>query len=135
MYRLMLVLIAFTGVRSPGHHARAAEEAPDGWRAYAARSEIAPRSWIVRHEDSRGSYGLGLAGRGEEAVDGRWLRTVPVTAGKHYVFTAHYQAKNVATPTRSILASVLWFDSAREQVEQAEYPLVSPVRSSDGWTT
>src|SRR5262249_46066409 len=51
------------------------------------------------------------------------------------VFSAQYQAKQVATPARSILARVLWFDAANKQVEQAEYPLVSPHRTPDGWNT
>ncbi|MCI0459546.1 MAG: carbon-nitrogen hydrolase family protein [Gemmataceae bacterium] len=137
MYRLFLLLVVLASLRCPGYHARAAEEAPDGWQTYAARSEIAPRFWVARHQDGPAphSYGLGLAGRGEETVDGRWTRTVPVTAGKYYVFTTDYQAKHVATPSRSILARLFWFNAAQKQVEQAEYPLPSPQPDAHGWTT
>lgn len=117
--------------------AQDAEPARDGWHTYAVRDEIAPRFWVVRDPKLTGpqAYSLGMAGRGDEAVDGRWQRRMPVTAGKHYVFTAEYQAKNVATPTRSVLARVLWFDAAGQQVGQAEYPFTSPHRRSDGWKT
>ena len=93
---------------------------PDGWHSFSVREEIAPRFWTER----RGSeVALGLAGRGSEAVDGRWRREVPVTAGKSYAFTAEYAARNVPQPARSILARVLWFSASGKQVEQAEYPM------------
>src|SRR5262245_43930416 len=104
-----------------------AESAPEGWRTYAVREELAPRFWVVRDPKPTDppTYALGLAGRGDDAVDGRWQRKVPVTAGQYYVFTAQYQAKTVATPSRSVLARILWFDAAGKQVAQAEYPVTS----------
>jgi predicted amidohydrolase len=110
--------------------------APDGWQTYAVRDEIAPRFWVSRTPKAKGSelYFLGLAGRGDEAVDGRWLRKVPVKAGKFYVFSASYKAKEVATPRRSVLARVLWFGAGGKQLGQAEYPLTRPKADSKGWT-
>jgi predicted amidohydrolase len=109
----------------------ASPDAPDGWQTHAARDEIAPRSWVDRPADS--SYVLGLAGRGQASVDGRWRRRVDVSAGKYYVFRAEYQAEHVATPTRSVLARVTWLDAGRKQVEQPEFPLASPQPASGGW--
>jgi hypothetical protein len=40
---------------------------PGGWRPYAVRDEIAPRSWNERGPG--GELVLGLAGRGDDAVD------------------------------------------------------------------
>lgn len=119
---------------SVGVQADETSSAPDGWRTYAARPEIAPRFWVEQPKDGSASrtYHLGLAGR-DEAIDGRWLRTGPVEAGKYHVFQAEYQARNVATPARSILARVLWLDAKGKQLGQAEYPFTSPHQTSDGW--
>ncbi len=132
--QMLILALAGLGFSIPVY---AGEAAPDGWQLFAARAEIEPRAWIVRHKELGAAYPyyLGLAGRGDEAVDGRWLRNVRVKAGQYYVLTAQYRAKNVTTPTRSILARVFWFDAAGRQVEQAEYPLTSPHSESDGWTT
>ena len=103
----------------------------DGWRPYAAREEIAPRSWSER--DAQGALCLGLAGRGDDAVDGRWAREVPVVPGKTYGFGAAYRASGVASPSRSVLARLVWLDAAGEAMRPMEYPLVGPA-AADGWT-
>jgi predicted amidohydrolase len=103
----------------------------DGWRPYATREEIAPRSWSDR--DGQGGVRLGLAGRGDDAVDGRWAREVPVVPGKTYAFGAAYRAQDVASPSRSVLARLVWLDAAGETMRPMEYPLVGPARS-DGFT-
>ena len=65
-----LIVIALMGVGEP---------TPDGWHTYSARDEIAPAFRVERSksETAPHSYMLGLAGRGDEAVDGRWVREVP----------------------------------------------------------
>ena len=103
----------------------------EGWRPYAAREEIAPRSWSER--DAQGGLRLGLAGRGDDAVDGRWAREVPVVAGKTYGFGAAYRAQGVGSPGRSVLARLVWLDAAGETMRPMEYPLVGPP-GPDGWT-
>lgn len=102
---------------------------PDDWKEFSARDEIAPRFRVIKNG---ARYALVLTGNGDRSVDGRWVRRVPVEAGKHYVFNARYFAKHIETPTRSVVASVVWFDG-RKQVEQAEFPLA--VRGGDelGW--
>jgi predicted amidohydrolase len=105
--------------------------ATEGWRPDATREEIAPRSWSDR--DAQGGLRLGLAGRGDDAVDGRWAREVPVVAGKTYLFGASYRAQGIASPSRSVLARLVWLDAAGETMRPMEYPLVGPP-GSDGWT-
>jgi predicted amidohydrolase len=133
---LVEVLLVFA-VRQPGNSQSNPNtpSAPDGWRRYSARDEIAPRFWVERSEESAGkkAYLLGLAGRGDAAVDGRWQRRLPIHGGKFYEFTAEYRAQKVATPARSVLARILWFNAAGKQVEQAEYP-VTAKNDNDGWT-
>lgn len=98
------------------------DAAPDGWQTYSARPEIAPRFWVDLAENDPVAYGLGLAGEGNGSVDGRWVRRVPVQGGEFYAFSAVANAEDVATPLRSVLARVLWFDADGNQIERAEYP-------------
>jgi predicted amidohydrolase len=103
----------------------------DGWKPYAVREEIAPRSFAER--GAGGALVLGLAGRGDDAVDGRWVREVPVVPGKAYAFRAAWRAENVAAPSRSVLARLVFLDAAGEPMRPMEYPLVGPA-GADGWT-
>lgn len=137
-----LVLIALVLALAPtsalyGEESAAkTDAAPDGWQPFAVRQEIAPRSWVERREipPDREEYVLGLAGRGHEAVDGRWLRRVPVAPGNFYQFTAQYQARDVESPSRSVLARVIWLDAKGKQVEQAEYPASPAKNTANDWT-
>jgi predicted amidohydrolase len=105
--------------------------ATDGWEPYAVRAEIAPRSWAER--DAQGTLLLGLAGRGDDAVDGRWVREVPVVAGKTYGFAASWRAKGVASPSRSVLARLVFLGASGESMRPMEYPIVgTPL--PDRWT-
>jgi hypothetical protein len=137
MKRLWVVLVlGLTGLMAEVGVAAEPEDAPDGWRSYAARPEIAPRFWVEPAKDPGHSvaYSLGLAGCGDDSVDGRWVRTLPVEAGKYYAFRAEHRAEKVDTPARCILARVLWFDARGKQLGQAEYPLTSPHPAKDRWT-
>jgi len=92
--------------------------ASDGWKPFAVRDEIAPRSWAER--DAEGGLVLGLAGRGDDAVDGRWMREVPVVPGKTYAFGASWSARGVASPARSVLARLVWLDASGEAMRPTE---------------
>src|SRR5882724_8618171 len=125
MRRLLLIFTIFQVFAAV---AVADEPTLDGWKFYAVRQEIAPKSGILF--DKSGNYRLTLAGSGNESVDGHWLKRVAVTAGKYVVFNARYKSDNVATPVRSIVSSIIWFDERGKQVEQAEFPMM--VAESDG---
>jgi predicted amidohydrolase len=111
--------------------AAAPEPAPDGWHPHAVRDEIAARTWSER--GAGGEVVLGLAGRGDDAVDGRWAREVPVEAEKDYAFRAAYRAQRVASTARSVLARVVWL-AAGEPLRPMEYPIAAPSPGPDGWT-
>ena len=102
----------------------------DGWKPYAVREEIAPR-WFTER-GAQGELVLGLAGRGDDAVDGRWVREVPVVSGKTYAFRASWRAHNVDSPARSILARLVFLDAAGEPLRPMEYPMVG-APAADGW--
>ena len=133
MFRLILTLSflpAFGALGADGSPPEGAN--PAGWRLVAARDEIAPRAWTVRGQAGEASDGLALAGNGGRSVDGRWVRRTPVKGGTHVAFRARYSAKDVETPTRSVVASVLWFDDRGEQVERAEFPAAAERAEADG---
>ncbi len=117
-----LLLLSFAAV--------AAEPAPEGWLFSAPREEIAPRAWVVRGPAE--TFGLALAGNGDAAVNGSWTRRLPVTSGQHVLFTARCEAKDIPTPRRNLIASVLWFDAKGKQVEQAEFPALLPSVDAQG---
>jgi len=110
--------------------------APDGWKPQIVRNETAPRFWVQhsKQKEKGADYELGMAGRGSEVLDGRWVRRAPVRAGKHYAFHAEFQAKQVATPARSILARVFWFDAKGKRIGEAEFPYTNSQAGKDGWT-
>src|SRR5258706_16380021 len=115
---IFMIFQAFAAV------AAADEPAVDGWKFYSIRDEIAPKPGVVF--DKSGAYRLTLAGGGNESEDGRWFKRVQVIEGKYVVFTARYKEANVENPTRSILASIVWYDVKRHQVEQAKLPFTVP---------
>jgi predicted amidohydrolase len=130
MMKIKLIVVVLLCAAGP--MVRAAEvEGRDGWRFFAVREEIAPRAQVMNVDG--GGYDLRLAGNGERSVDGRWVKRVPVAGGKYYVFNARYWPQGIETPTRSIVASVLWFDEKGKQVEQAEFPLAVPGEDAQGW--
>ncbi len=126
------IFIGWLGIAGAGQASDIAKAipAPPGWKFYAPRDEIAPRFWVDQNES--GAL-LCLAGKGDEAVDGRWIRRLPVKAGKHYVFQARYRAKDVRTPNRSILARLLWFGADKKQIGRAEYPYTAREPVGQGW--
>lgn len=130
--------VVLVGIGASSLFADEPSKAPDGWRTYAARSEIAPKFWVEREvpdfEGHEHAYALGLSGQGNAAVDGRWVRTVKVEPKKHYQFTAQFQAQNVVTRERSVLARVIWLDEKGNRVETPEYPVTQYVGTPDGWT-
>ena len=97
---------------------------PEGWETFAVRKEIAPG---FRGDQQT----LALYGNGTDATDGRWQKRVPVAGGKHYGFSVQYETKDVATPGRSVLARVLWFDAKGKQIERAEYPVLTAASRED----
>ena len=105
------LLLIFTIFQAFATVAAADEPAVDGWKFYAIRPEIAPKSGIVFDKSS--NYRLILSGNGNESVDGRWFKRVAVSEGKYVVFNARYKSAHVATPVRSIISSVICSDNRR----------------------
>jgi predicted amidohydrolase len=106
---------------------------PPGWTTWSQREEIAPRFFVERDAGS-GAPILGIAGRGDRSVDGRWVRTVPVAAGRPVSFRAEVRALGVDDFRRSILARAIWLDAAGKQIDQAEYLTGKEEPPAGTWT-
>jgi predicted amidohydrolase len=110
-----------------------AEGAPAEWRVWAARPEIAPRTFvdITRSRGERGS--LAISGNHNAAAYGGWERTLKgVEAGKWYRFSAYYQAEGLSYEPLQAVARLCWETANGEPAGRPDYPY-SIVRGG-GWT-
>ncbi|HWI57645.1 MAG TPA: carbon-nitrogen hydrolase family protein, partial [Bacillota bacterium] len=90
--------------------------APPGWHTAAPRPEIAP---AFAYEAKGGAGGQGafvIRADKREGLDGCWTKTFSVVGGKHYRFSALYQAQAVAVARRSIVAKIDWQDAQGRSV-------------------
>src|SRR6185503_12638781 len=91
----------------------------DDWTPVAPREEIRPQ--FQQTETGRaGRSALVIRADDREGLHGWWQRTFPVTAGRHYRFTAWHRSEQIAVPRRSVLARVLWSDDAGKNVPRRE---------------
>ncbi|MCS7305328.1 MAG: carbon-nitrogen hydrolase family protein [Thermoguttaceae bacterium] len=111
----------------PGSEALAQRE---GWHSYSPRPELAPRFWT---EQTNGGLVLGIASQRHPSPDGRWIRHVPVQAGKFYRFQADWQAKNVPYPVRSVVVRIGWEDQRGQRSAPPEYISIFGPTTADGW--
>ncbi len=94
--------------------------ASDEWALWSPRDEARPRSAQSQDggHNSKGSLVL-ETGAGEHWI-GCWTRTLPVTGGQHYAFSAWRNFTNVPTPRRSVYARVIWQDANGKPVSWEE---------------
>src|SRR5580692_7273650 len=113
--RLLLVLSAATALlAAPVHVVQSGFTAgpdgiPTGWRTWAPRPEIAPRTFIdhVHYRTRPGA--LAISGNGNAGEHGGWEYSVPgIEAGAWYRFTAYYRCTGVLHESLEILPRVDW---------------------------
>ena len=107
-------------------------EASDGWTKVAPRDELLPKfSLTVGKQPAAKDAALTLkiaAGDGE-AIDGAWVKTIPVTGGHHYRFSVLRRTVDVKSPRRSAIAKLSWQNEEGKLVQgeadlaRPEYPL------------
>jgi predicted amidohydrolase len=95
---------------------QSAETAPAGWTPAAPRDEIRPEFAFDPVGGPDGKHCFILRADRREGLAGFWKKTFPVTGGKHYQFTAKYQAKGVAVPRRSVPVELHWRDAQSKKV-------------------
>ncbi len=123
--------------------------APEGWTTATVREEIAP---AFRYEPTGGPAGDGafiIEADARAGLIGRWVRTYPVSGGKHYAFSAQRRVTG-ADGRRTGVARVLWRDARGRAVNhdtpspatyrpgekpraEPEYPLDGATDAA-GWT-
>jgi predicted amidohydrolase len=99
---------------------------PSGWRTWAPRAEIAPRTFVdsVHYRTRPGA--LAVSGNGNAGEHGGWEYDVPgVEAGAWYRFTAYYRCTGVPHESLQILPRVDWKSSANKRAGRADYPYIT----------
>src|SRR5436305_8861236 len=96
-HRLTVLVLAGTALFAGARPSPAADApAPDGWATAAPRAEIRPDFAYDPHGGPDGHGCLVITADGREGLAGCWHKTVAVTGGKPYRFTARYRATGVA---------------------------------------
>ncbi len=95
---------------------------PAGWKPWAARAEIAPRTFVdsTRFRTRPGS--LAVSGNGNAASYGGWEYTASdVEAGRWYRFVAHYRAEGLQNEPLQVVARLDWVRSGGKRAGQPDY--------------
>lgn len=137
----LLVVFFLSLPGQPFENRAAAAEPPEGWTTTSPRDEICPRFTYDQHggPDGRGAFSIQADGR--EGLDGAWVRTFPISAGRHYRFHTKRKTTHVAAAHRSAAALLTWQDASGQLVARGpnqdkarpEFPMDGPT-DSHGWT-
>lgn len=92
----------------------------EGWTFWSPREETTAAHRLDPKAGRDGKGALVIEnGAGEQWI-GCWQKTVPVTGGQHYRFTAWRKYQSVDLPRRSVVARVLWQDEKGKAVSWDE---------------
>jgi predicted amidohydrolase len=100
-----------------GHTGEIVEQ---GWLASAPRDEIKPLFSTSATGGREGQSALIIAADQREGLSGHYYQTLPVEAGKYYRFSGWYRAEKIEIERRSVVARVIWRDSAGKPVIRTE---------------
>ncbi len=107
---------------------------PIRWTTWAARPEIAPRTFVA-HDSSRnrGDAGsLAVAAEGNPAAYGGWEGLVAdIQPEKWYRFTACYQAEGLTDESLQIVARLDWSEASGKRAGRPDYAYT--VTDEGGW--
>ena len=102
---------------------------PDGWRTWAARPEIAPRTFVdtVHYRTAPGA--LAISGNSNPAAAGGWEYGVSgIEPGSWYRLQAHYRTEGVRYDSLQVLARLDWVESGGKRAGQPDFAwLTEPV--------
>jgi predicted amidohydrolase len=96
---------------------------PSGWRTWAPRAEIAPRTFVdsVHYRTRPGA--LAITGNGNAGEHGGWEYDVAgIESGAWYRFTAYYRCTGVPYESLQILPRVDWKSTAVKRTGRPDYP-------------
>jgi predicted amidohydrolase len=112
---------AAVSVRQSGFHA-GAEGLPVGWNTWAARPEIAPRTFLDSTHFRKGPASLAISGNSNAAAYGGWEYPVAgIEPGKWYRLTAHYRTEGVPHEQLQVLARLDWAAAGGRRAGQPDY--------------
>jgi predicted amidohydrolase len=96
---------------------------PSGWQTWAARPEIAPRTYVDLVYSRGGEGSLAISGASNGAEYGGWERTISgVEAGKWYRFVACYRAVGLDYEHWQVVARLNWKTVDGKRAGRPEYP-------------
>jgi predicted amidohydrolase len=96
---------------------------PAGWRTWAPRAEIAPRTFVDRVHYRTGPGALAISGNGNAGEHGGWEYAVAgIEANSWYRFTAYYRCTGVPHESLQVLPRVDWKSSAGKRTGRPDYP-------------
>ncbi|MBZ5594373.1 MAG: carbon-nitrogen hydrolase family protein [Acidobacteriia bacterium] len=123
-----LVVFAALGVAAPLRISQSAFKPapnglPSGWTVWAARSEIAPKTFV----DStcyRGETGsLAISGNSNAAEYGGWEYRAPrISPGQWYRFAAYYRAEGLQDEASQVVARLDWRTADDKVAGRPDYP-------------
>ena len=79
-----------------------------GWKPWAPRPEIAPRTCLDPLVARASAGSLAISGNSNSAVYGGWERSVPVEPGTWYRLSAYYRPENLTYERGQVLAILDW---------------------------
>jgi predicted amidohydrolase len=103
-----------------------------GWQAAAPREEISPTFACDPQGGPDGQGALIIEADRREGLDGYWIKTFPITGGRHYRFHALYRAHKVAVPRRSIVVKLDWLDAEGNPVPEDKPTVAGYLHGSIG---
>ncbi len=107
---VLVLWLAGTSLESVFGEDVVSQDAPNGWRTAAPRSEIRPDFSYLPKRGRNGKGGLLIEADQREGLDGYWVKSFPVKGGSHYRFTSFRKVAGVSLPRRSVVARLLWQD-------------------------
>ena len=126
--RPLLLLLVVAGLEAAPLEIRqsafqpGAEGNPPGWRTWAARPEIAPRTYVDHVHYRRRPGSLAVSGNSNAAAYGGWEYTVPgIEVGRWYRFTAYYRAEGLQYEPLQVVARLDWSTGQGKRAGQPDY--------------
>jgi len=122
MQRLALALIPIASLAgAEGGWSQSAFANADGWTTWAARLEIAPRTYVDQVHSLGEAGSLAISGNSNAAACGGWEKRLPVEPGRSYRLVAHYRATSVPTEGLQVLARADWLRADGARAGQPDY--------------
>ena len=95
---------------------------PPGWTTWAARPEIAPRTFVDPVHQRSGQGSLAISGASNASEYGGWEFLVPgVEPGKWYRFTAFYRTEGVEYESRQVVSRLDWRTADGHRAGEPDY--------------